>query len=139
MQPPHLFSDIRQPHFNAKPFSFVTHRKRIEWRQDVPRLKAWQRQIQTPATPVSSRAKHHSADHQPRFADEAWQVRGVADYATSAKQPEKDAASGEESLVIYKNKISQFLNQVRHKGGTVAGSVAVRNQGHALLSATSVA
>ncbi len=105
----------------------------------MPSLKARQRQIQTPDSPVSSRAERRSADQQPLFADEIWQVRGVAEYATSAKQPEKCAASGGESLVVYKNKISQFLNQVSHKGGTVAGSVAIFNQGHALLSAASVA
>jgi hypothetical protein len=73
------------------------------------------------------------------FADETWQGRGVAGHATSAKYLEKCAASGGESLVIYKNKISQFLNQGSPKGSTVAGSVAMLNQVHALLSATSVA
>ena len=94
-------------------------------RQDMPNLKARQKQIQTPATPVSSRAKCRSADQQPLFADETRQARGVADCATSAKQPEKDAASGRESLVIYKNKILQFLTQVSPR----AAQLWVRWQG----------
>jgi hypothetical protein len=73
------------------------------------------------------------------FADETWQVRGVAGHATSAKQLENCAASGGESLVIYKNKISQFLNQISRKRITVTDSVARLSQVHALLSATSVA
>jgi hypothetical protein len=40
---------------------------------------------------------------------------------------------------MYKNKVSQFLNQVSSEGGTVAGSVALLSQGHASLSATGVA
>jgi hypothetical protein len=76
---------------------------------------------------------------QPLFADETWQVRSVAGRATSAKQLENCAASDGESLVIYKNKISQFLNQVSREAATVVGSVAKLNQGHASLSATGVA
>ncbi len=34
------FSDILQPHLNTKPLSFTAHRKSIEWRQDMPSVKA---------------------------------------------------------------------------------------------------
>ncbi len=105
----------------------------------MPSPKARQRQIQTPASPVSSRAKCRGAYQLPLFADETWQVRGFANCDTSAKQPEKCAASGGESLVIYKNNISQFLNQVSREGGTVAASVPVLSQGNVPLYASSVA
>jgi hypothetical protein len=124
---------------NAKLFCFTAHRKSIELRQDMPNLKARQRQIQKPASPVSSTAKRREVDQQPLFADETWQIRGVTTLATSATQLEKGAASGRESLDIYKDKVPQLVNFVSHKSGTVAGSVSVLRQGHAPLFATSVA
>jgi hypothetical protein len=81
MQPTRRFQRCLAAAHNARPFCFTAQRKSIEWRQDMPSLKARQRQIQPPASPVSSRAKFRRAYQQQLFADETWQVRGVANRA----------------------------------------------------------
>ncbi len=139
MQPTRLFQRHLAAAPNGRPFRFTAHRKSIELRQYMSSLKARQRQIQTPASPVSSTAKRRNVDQQPLFADETWRIRGLPAPAASATQLEKGAASGWESLAIYKDKVSQLVNFVRHRSSTVAGSVAMLTQGQVLLSATSVA
>jgi hypothetical protein len=47
--------------------------------------------------------------------------------------------AGSRWLSTYKDKVSQFVNPLSRKGSTVAGSVAMLNQGHASLFATGVA
>ncbi len=57
MQPTRLFQRHLEVASTAKLFCFTAHRKSINWCQVMPSLKARQKQIQTPASPVAIRAK----------------------------------------------------------------------------------
>jgi hypothetical protein len=139
MQPTQLFQRCPQAAFESKALPL---RRSSEEHRLAPRYAEPQGTAETTSDSGFIRVKQGQVPQrgqQPLFADETWQVRGVAGRNTSAKQLEKCAAWAGSRWSFTRTRFRSSSNKSAPRAAQLQVKWQLLNQGHASLSATSVA